>query len=240
MSAVEKAVHGLRRMISSGRLTQGDRLPPEGDLCEELGVSRGSLREAVRMLAALGVVEPRHGSGTFVSPLRPADMIGSLSLTIELLPLDGVLELFEARGVLEAHVAAQTAARITEEELKNLRAVIETLEASDDPDEGAELDRQFHSEIARIAGNPAIASLLAVFRGRSRAYQVFMMPEGPAMKKESDAGHRLIVEALEARDPVAAAAQAAAHVTCSARWLEACRPPVTEAAHASLPQFPAE
>src|SRR5690606_23117387 len=85
--------------------------PPEADLCQELRVSRGSLREAVRMLAAPGVVEPRHGSGTHVSPLRPEDLIGSLSLTPQLRPLPGLLELNEIRRVLEAHVAAQAAAR---------------------------------------------------------------------------------------------------------------------------------
>ncbi|MFC7511512.1 FadR/GntR family transcriptional regulator [Streptomyces thermocarboxydus] len=79
MSAVDKAFHGLRHMIATGRLGAGERIPPEADLCEELGVSRGSLREAVRMLAALGVIEPRHGSGTYVSQLRPEDLIGSLS-----------------------------------------------------------------------------------------------------------------------------------------------------------------
>ena len=113
MSAVERAFHGLRHMIGTGRLGPGERIPPEGELCEELGVSRGSLREAVRMLAALGVIEPRHGSGTYVSQLRPEDVIGSLSLTLELLPLSGLLEVYEIRRVLEAHVAAQAAARCT-------------------------------------------------------------------------------------------------------------------------------
>ncbi|MFB7496453.1 FadR/GntR family transcriptional regulator [Streptomyces sp. NPDC056161] len=228
MSAVDRAVDGLRRMISSGRLSAGDRLPPESDLCAELGISRSSLREAVRMLAALGVVESRHGSGTFVSQLRPAEMIGSLSLTVELLPLDGVLELFEARRVLEAHAAAQAAARITPDELTALVAIMEALEATDDPDEGSELNHRFHSEIARIAGNPSIESLLAVLSDRSRAYQVYLLPEGPAMKRESDAGHRAIAESLTQRDPAAAAAAAAAHLACSARWLEACRPPVID------------
>ncbi|MFE1841955.1 FadR/GntR family transcriptional regulator [Streptomyces sp. SID9913] len=81
--------------------------PPEADLCEELGVSHGSPREAVRKLAALGVVEPRHGSGTYVSPPRPEDLIGSLSLTLQLLPPPDLLEPYEIRRVLEAHVAAQ-------------------------------------------------------------------------------------------------------------------------------------
>ncbi|WP_239063714.1 MULTISPECIES: GntR family transcriptional regulator [unclassified Streptomyces] len=81
--------------------------PPEADLCEELGVSHGSPREAVRKLAALGVVEPRHGSGTYVSPPRPEDLIGSLSLTPQLRPLPGLVELYEIRRVLEVNVAAQ-------------------------------------------------------------------------------------------------------------------------------------
>ncbi|MFE2630324.1 GntR family transcriptional regulator, partial [Streptomyces sp. NPDC059374] len=141
MSAVEKAFHGLRHMIGTGRLGPGERIPPEGELCEELGVSRGSLREAVRMLAALGVIEPRHGSGTYVSQLRPEDVIGSLSLTLELLPLSGLLEVYEIRRVLEAHVAAQAAARCTPENIRTLFSLIDAMEATSDPAEASDPDR---------------------------------------------------------------------------------------------------
>ncbi len=106
MSAVDTAFHGLRHMIASGRLVAGQRFPAENELCDELGVSRGSLREAVRMLAALGIIESRHGSGTYVSMLRPEEIIGSLSLTVDLLPLDGLLQMYELRRVLETHARA--------------------------------------------------------------------------------------------------------------------------------------
>lgn len=228
MSAVEKAFHGLRHMIATGRLGPGERIPPEGELCEELGVSRGSLREAVRMLAALGVIEPRHGSGTYVSRLRPEEIIGSLSLTFELLPLPGLLEVYEIRRVLEAHVAAQAAARRTPETVRTLFSLIEAMEATDDPAEASELDQRFHAEIARIGGNPTLASLLSVFRARSRKYQVFTLPEGPRLRGISDADHRVLATAIADRDPVAAAGTAQAHVARTERWLRDFMPPVAD------------
>ncbi|MFD7709733.1 FadR/GntR family transcriptional regulator [Streptomyces sp. NPDC059786] len=230
MSAVDKAFHGLRHMIASGRLGAGERIPPEAELCEELGVSRGSLREAVRMLAALGVIEPRHGSGTYVSQLRPEDVIGSLSLTLELLPLQGLLDVYEIRRVLESHVAAQAAARCTPETAAALFSLIEAMEATEDPTEASDLDHRFHAEIARTAGNPALSSLLAVFRARSRKYQIFTLPEGPAVRRRSDEDHRLMATAIANHDPGAAAGAAQAHVAQTERWLRALMPEVEDGA----------
>ncbi|MFE3215032.1 FadR/GntR family transcriptional regulator [Streptomyces antimycoticus] len=228
MSAVDKAFHGLRHMIASGRLGAGERIPPEADLCEELGVSRGPLREAVRMLAALGVVEPRHGSGTYVSPLRPEDIIGSLSLTLELLPLTGLLEVYEIRRVLEAHIAAKAAARANPEAVEALFSLIEAMEAAEDSTEASELDHRFHTEIARIGGNPTLVSLLAVFRARSRKYQVFNLPDGPELRRKSDEDHRVLAQAIADRDPGAAAGAAESHVAQTERWLRAYMPPIEE------------
>ena len=166
---------------------------PRTNSCEELGVSRGSLREAVRMLAALGVIEPRHGSGTYVSQLRPEDVIGSLSLTLELLPLSGLLEVYEIRRVLEAHVAAKAAARRTPETAKHALLAHRGDGGHRRPHRVSELDHRFHAEIARVGGNPTLASLLAVFRARSRNYQVFTLPEGPEMRtqeRRGPPGHR--------------------------------------------------
>ncbi|MFF3247174.1 FadR/GntR family transcriptional regulator [Streptomyces sp. NPDC002870] len=236
MSAVDKAFHGLRHMIATGRLGAGERIPPENELCEELGVSRGPLREAVRMLVALRIVEPRHGSGTYVSQLRPEDIIGSLSLTVDLLPLSGLLEVYELRRVLESHVAAQAAARVTPETLKAIFGHIEAmeaLEAKEDASKISEIDHRFHSAIARIGGNPTLESLLGVFRARSRAYQVFTLPESAEIKRASDAEHRAIAIAIANRDPVAAASAAATHVAHTERWLHAFLPPATGDSHAN-------
>jgi GntR family transcriptional regulator, transcriptional repressor for pyruvate dehydrogenase complex len=228
VSAVDGAFHGLRHMIASGRLVAGQKFPPEADLCDELGVSRGSLREAVRMLSALGVIESRHGSGTYVSQLRPEEIIGSLALTVDLLPLSGLLDMYELRRVLESHAAAQAAARITAEAEAELLSLIEEMEATSNPDLASSLDARFHAAIAGAGGNPTLMALLGVFRSRSRAYQVFELPNGPDLKRISDLGHRAIAEAIVGRDPVAASVAAAAHVAQTEAWLRLYQPPATE------------
>lgn len=227
MSAVDDAFHGLRHMISSGRLGAGQRFPPEADLCQELGVSRGSLREAVRMLSALGAVESRHGSGVYVSALRPEDIIGSLALTVGLLPLSGLLDVYELRRVLESHAAAQAAARASTDLLDELDGVLDALEATTDVEESAQLDSDFHEAIARAGGNPTMVALLGVFRSRSRAYQMFDMPDGQTIKHTSDQAHRAIARAIRQRDPVAAATAAASHVAQTEQWLRHYRPDPT-------------
>lgn len=224
MSAVEDAFHGLRRMISTGRLVAGQKFPAESDLCTELGVSRGSLREAVRMLAALGVVESRHGSGVYVSALRAEELIGSLRLTVDLLPLSGLLEMYEVRRVLEAHAAAQAAARGDAGLHADLDRLCTAMEATVDVDEAATLDAEFHTLIARAGGSPTLVALLDVLRTRSRSYQMFGMPDGPTIMATSNAAHRTIAAAVTARDPAAAATAAGGHVAQTEAWLRHYRP----------------
>ena len=212
MSAIDDAFHGLRAMIASGELQPGQRIPTEGRLCEQLGVSRGPLREAVRMLGALGVIESRHGSGTYVSALEPSNLIGALSLTLELMPPEGLLSLYEVRRVIEAHATAQAASRITDRELATLVDLARRIEGAAEDDPATDLDGQFHDVIADASGNPATAALLKAFRSRVAAARLFERPGGHAMKHRSDEGHREILAALTERDPAAAAAAAAAHV----------------------------
>jgi DNA-binding FadR family transcriptional regulator len=128
--------------------------------------------------------------------------------------------MYEIRRVLEAHAAA--AARRTTGTVETLFALIEAMEATDDPAEASELDHRFHAEIARSGGNPALASLLAVFRSRSRKYQIFTFPEGPELRRKSDDDHRVLATAIADRDPGAAAGAQ------TERWLRALMPPVEE------------
>jgi GntR family transcriptional repressor for pyruvate dehydrogenase complex len=225
VSAVETAFQGLRAMISTGRLDAGQRFPIESQLCAELGVSRSSLREAVRMLAALGVVEVRQGSGTYVSQLRAADIVSSLTLTVGLLPLDGLLEIYELRRVLEGHAAAQAAARRPDALVQEIDDLLSRLEGTDDPVLIAELDHRFHSLCADAGGNPTLAALLEVFRSRSRSYQIFNSASGAVIKQVSDEGHRAIANAIAARDSGAAETAACAHVAETERWLRRLQPP---------------
>lgn len=219
MGALDKALHGLRALIADGALRPGDRLPSEGELCERLGVSRGSLREAIRTLAALGVLETRHGSGSYVSELRAADLIGSLSLTMGLLPMEGVLELTELRRVLEPHAAALAAARIDEKAIDALDRILSEIEGTTDPEVQSRLDHEFHMAITEVAGNDALTSLINVLRSRSRAYRISGPEDAAELKIHSDAGHRAILRGLESADPVAASAAASAHVANTEFWV---------------------
>lgn len=219
MSALDTALHGLRALIADGALRPGDRLPSEGELCERLGVSRGSLREAIRTLAALGVLETRHGSGSYVSELRAADLIGSLSLTVGLLPMAGVLELTELRRVLEPHAAALAAARIDDDTVAALDDVLTEIESTTDFEAQSRLDHEFHMAISSVAGNDALTSLIDVLRSRSRAYRISDPEDAAELKIHSDAGHRAILRGLAAADPVAASAAASAHVAYTEYWV---------------------
>lgn len=219
MPAMTKALDGLRQMISSGELAKEQRFPPEPELCARLGVSRGALREAVRTLGALGVIEARHGSGTYVSKLDPADIVRNFSLTVDLLPLDGLLQLFEIRRVLEAHASALAAARCTPELSAQLDALITQMESEPDLDRASDLDKQFHRAICDAAGNRTIASLMDVFRSRSSYYNIFEGPDAATARATSDAGHRSMAQAISSHDPVAAANAAGSHVAQTEHWL---------------------
>lgn len=220
---------GLRQMIASGEAPRGVKLPTEPELAERLGVSRGPLREAVRMLSALGVVESRQGSGVYVSDLSPQALIGALGMTVGLLPFEHVLELHSVRGSLEGDVAALAASRVTSEDLEWLKRCVAEMEAEPDNAEHAALDAEFHDYLAKIAGNESLRALVRVLRVQNRAYYLlFDEPEsGAAMRAMSDAGHEAIVAALEAGDPVKAEAMASHHVMQTEGFLRKHPPPRT-------------
>lgn len=223
-SAVDVALTGLRSAIAQGRLTPGERLPAESELCSQLGVSRSSVREAISMLSALGVLESRRGSGTYVSGLAAEDILRGLSLTVELLPLASVLELYELRRLLESHAAAQAAARCDGDLLRRLKVLLDEIENEPDPERASALDHEFHLSIAHASGNPAVAALVDVLRSRSRSYQLFSLKDGSSIKAISDDQHRRILDAIERRDPSLAAEAAASHVARTEAWLRKYRP----------------
>ncbi len=214
-----RALNGLREMISSGEFAPGQQLSPEPELCERLHVSRGALRDALRTLGTLGVIEARHGSGTYVSQLDPADMVRNFSLTIDLLPLDGLLQLLEIRRVLEGHAAAQAAANCTPQLIATLNELIVRIEGEEDLDAGIALNQQFHMAICDAAGNPTIASFMEIIRSRSSNYEIFKGHNAHAARSISDDGHRALAAAIAARDPAAAANAASYHVAQTEHWL---------------------
>lgn len=224
MSAVETAMQGLRAKIASGELAPGQKCPPEGELSAQLGVSRSSLREAIRAMSALGVMEARHGSGTYVSSLEPAEILKGFALLVDLFPFDSVLELFEIRRALESHAAAGAAAKCTPELLAELDFLTAKMEATEDSGDISDLDARFHEAICTAGGNSTLTGLMSLFRSRGRHFNIFDSVEGATVREVSNRGHRDILEAIRNRDPASAATATAAHIAQSEFWLRKFRP----------------
>ncbi|MCC2594113.1 FCD domain-containing protein [Tessaracoccus sp. OS52] len=224
LSAVETARSGLARMIATGELDAGELLPSEAVLCERFGVSRSSLREAQKMLAVAGVLTPRPGSRAAVSDMSARQIMSGLQMVVPLLPLDRFLELFPLREVLEGHVAAQAAARMSQEDRERLRELEVQLSAVEPSDEAQRLDAEFHHLIIRAAGDEMIAALLETIRRRGRDYRIFEEEAHRELKEVSDHAHSEITAAILARDPETARFLSMQHVRVTRSWLEGIRP----------------
>ena len=124
MAATDKALAGLRQMIASGELGPGAKFPPEPELCDHLGVSRSSLREAVTALALVRVLDVRRGDGTYVTSLDPELLLEPVAFVADLQPDASVLEFFELRRVLEPAATALAAKRMSDDAIQALRRVL--------------------------------------------------------------------------------------------------------------------
>ena len=185
--------------IEGGNYKVGDRLPTERELAEQFGVSRPTLREAMIALEMLGMVEARHGLGIYVTGgARP--MTTSWDFEI------GAFELIEARRLFEGEAAALAATTIDDEDLAELERLLAMM-TSQEEIKGEDADRDFHLLIARATGNGAIAATvenLWELRNRSPlARNILMRARGLGLEPRANE-HRRVLDALRARDPVAA------------------------------------
>jgi len=122
MAVTDEAIDKIKEMLTDGRLRPGDRLPKEADLAGELGLSRSSLREAVKALSLIHVLDVRQGDGTYVTSLEPGRLLEAMSFVVDFHRDDTVLEFLEVRRILEPAATAMAAQRITDAEVATLRA----------------------------------------------------------------------------------------------------------------------
>jgi GntR family transcriptional repressor for pyruvate dehydrogenase complex len=205
----------VERLIEQRHLQPGDRLPPERDMAILLRVSRPSLREAVRVLEAQGRLAVRHGRGVFVQR-APSERELRYALAGAEVTNN---ELFAMREVLEVPAAAWAAERITDSQLARLRAALDQMatiiEAANaggiDFARLAELDVQFHLEIAMAAGNRFLQQTSSVLHEMLLAGMetTLTIPGRPARSRRD---HERIYAALLAHDPAAGRTAARAHI----------------------------
>src|SRR5256714_12139347 len=127
MAVTGEAIDKIKDMITNGLRRPGDRLPKEADLASELGVSRSSLREAVRALSLIHGLDVRQGDGTYVTSLEPARLLEAMSFVVDFHRDDTVLEFLEVRRILEPAATAMAAERITDRQIADLRAHLAAL-----------------------------------------------------------------------------------------------------------------
>lgn len=195
----EQAADRLRASITDGVWPVGTRVPAEHDLVEQLGVSRNTVREALRGLVHTGLLEARVGDGTYViatSELRSAISRRSATSTPD--------EVMELRAVLEEHAAALAARRAVPEDIATLRALLAVATGERvDMERIAAADRRFHREVARISGNGLLADLHEHL-GAAVSEVVGGLEADYRIADEHAALHDRLVDSIEAHDEAGA------------------------------------
>jgi GntR family transcriptional repressor for pyruvate dehydrogenase complex len=190
--ASHQVADALCGMLRSGSYRVGDRMPSEQELGTELGVSRSTVREAVRELTSLGVLEIQHGRGTFVRSLRP-DLLLRGDILLEH-PNDRIREeLLEVRGIVEPEAASLAATRATEEEIERLRYDVERLAEAIGRGMAPPEDLGFHLDLVRATHNAALWRV-------SGAIISFYQWDGHLPTEQDVIDHRAIYEAVRDRD----------------------------------------
>ena len=218
MSVTDAAIGKIRDLIMSGRINPGDRLPPEQELATMLGISRSSLREAVKALSQARVLDVRRGDGTYVTSLEPRLLLSGLSFVIDLMEDKTLIEVFEVRKLLEPAATALAAQRITPDELDVLHDSLASMRSAHDPEEMVVRDMDFHAHIADATGNASLCSILDAISTRALRARIWRASMS-GLKSMTLSQHGLILQALTDRDPALARSAATIHVSESERWL---------------------
>jgi GntR family transcriptional regulator, transcriptional repressor for pyruvate dehydrogenase complex len=219
VALTDEAIEKIKAMIVSGTLRAGDRLPKEADLAADLGLSRSSLREAVKALSLVNILDVRRGDGTYVTSLEPPVLLEVLSFIVDFHRDTSVLEFLRVRRILEPAATAMAAERITPEDSDGLRKLLDSLGPAPDAEELVANDLEFHRRIAACSGNSVLYSLLETLSRpttRARVWRGLTQPDAIA---RTLAEHRAILDALTSHDPEVARSWSTVHIASVEQWL---------------------
>lgn len=220
VSLTQAAIEQIKDMIVRGELRPGDKLPVENELAARLGLSRGSLREAVRALAVMRVLEVRQGDGTYVTSLEPELLLQSIGFFTELNQESALVQILDARRMLEAGAAALAAHFATPEELATLERLVEEMPACESIEAFVDNDMEFHRVIATASRNDVVVALLDNLSSRTTRARVWRGIVETAANQRTIEEHRAIYEALLAHRGDIAAALITAHIANVESWLQ--------------------
>lgn len=201
----------LQEAIAEGRYRSGERLPSEQELASSFKTSRGTVREALRVLQAMGFVDIRTGAGAFVAESPFSNQALRERLTWLLDRREDILEILEVRSSLQGLAAKKCAQHLGSAEIKEFKVLLNEMRAVDDSDLFTRLDERFHSRIGELCGNQMLRDIVAyveeVYRASNRALIDMQGRIGQSL-----AEHEQIVDALAKRDGEAAEAAMRHHV----------------------------
>lgn len=157
----ESIIESIKSDIIAGKLCSGEKLPPERELAKQFGVSRTSIREALRTLEILGVIESIQGSGNFITGNYKKSLIGSMSMMLLLQQIDS-LQISQLREALETKAALLAVENITEEQIKYLEDIVKEMSITVDENRNVALDKELHYTIAAASKNSIIIQFLSI------------------------------------------------------------------------------
>ena len=225
-SRTDRAVRLLTDLITSGRLAPGDPLPSEPALGKQLGISRPTVRLALRTLETRGLIATRHGVGAVVADRTREAAVDSIELMLQQTGA-GPRDVLEVRSMLEGHGAALAAERATEADLAAIADAVEGMRAPDlTVPELIELDLAFHIRLNEASQNTVLVALGHAIRGLLRATIAATYDRDPRPAARLDE-HARILAAVAAHDPATAQDAMAVHLHNAANRPTMTSPPRT-------------
>ncbi|RFU37587.1 FadR family transcriptional regulator [Actinomadura logoneensis] len=196
-STVDAVLDQLQSEITGGGWQVGERLPGEHRLADELGVSRPAVREAIRALTHIGVLEVRRGDGTYVrSRVDPRPMLTGVARST-------LIDVFEVQLAYDVQAARLAARRRTADDLARLEDLLAARGAAADEREFGEADARFHLGVVEAGKNPLLVEAYRYFAGRL-GEAIAALRADVAVAEAPQEAHRAVLDAVAARDPEAA------------------------------------
>lgn len=198
ITAAENIVEQIKEMITNGDISPGEKLPSERELASMMGVSRATVREAMRSLNSLGIVEIKSGEGTFLN--ENTSILSDHFKLQHVLKKYSVLEMVEARNLLEIEIVDFAVSRATKENIEFLEEMYEeTLVTLSSPEDFIRADFAFHMAIAEAAHNAFLAEMLNTTRDLLLEINLQVVQKTDQITY-ADKGHQAILAAIKARD----------------------------------------
>ena len=224
-SAVDQTVDRIRDLIRERGLGVGDALPSEVDLAAMFGASRNTVREAIRMLRAFGVLESRQKVGAVITDRRQAALMNVFSFAIDL-SADSFRDVQGFRRLIEINLFDGVVGRLDPERIARMEESIGRLEAAGDAAEAAAADYDFHFDLVAAAGNRTLTEIYGILK----PVMLTVMETGKTLRRAltgTAEEHRAILEALIARDRISYAYRVSRHLDAGLLYIAPPAPETT-------------